>query len=81
MMEDTDTDWRGTPLRKGATVVWVVRNSRSVEGTVISWDDVYVVVRPRRQAHRVQGGVAESEERLYQGQQTVERMKVTVVDG
>jgi hypothetical protein len=76
---DTGCDWRGTPLRSGALAVWVVGNNRAVEGEVISWDRLYVTVRPLRRSKRVQGGVAKAEDHDPRPQ-TVDRMKLTLLD-
>lgn len=82
-MEDTGTDWRGTPLRAGARAVWVVANIRAVEGEVVSWSREDVVVRPLRRSCVVVGGVPKDEAHDLPGGrlQAIARMKVTVLEG
>ena len=78
LLDETDADWRGTPLRAGALAVWVVGNNTAVEGTVISWDRHYVNVQPLRRSYRLGGGVARGND--YETRpQNVDRMKVTIL--
>jgi hypothetical protein len=78
---ETDADWRGTPLRAGALAVWVVGNHRAIEGEVVSWDRSFVTVRPLREARKVVGGVARAEDRHHRRPMSIERLKVTILDG
>lgn len=77
-LDETNADWRGTPLREGALAVWVVSNHRATEGRVLGWDRDYVNVQPTRHSRRVQGGVARAAE-FDTRPQNVDRSKVTII--
>lgn len=74
-------DWRGTEMRAGSRVVWVVDNSRVVEGEVVMIvDHESVVCSPLYRSSQCVGSppkrsVHPSPERP----QTVRRQKVTVI--